>query len=71
MRRGVLMRCEMKMTADNFKQLATANFSTLTDDALNQYLKTGTDLICNMIELDPLVIEIVSRLTQEAQRRGA
>lgn len=57
------------MDVENFKQLFTANFSTMNINTLEYYLREGEKLICNMIAIDPLVVEIVSKISDELNNR--
>lgn len=58
------------MDVESFKQLFAANFSTMNINTLEYYLREGEKLICNMVQLDPIVVEIVSKLSNELNSRG-
>lgn len=58
------------MDVESFKRLFTANFSTMNINTLEHYLREGEKLICNMVQLDPIVVEIVSKLSNELNSRG-
>ena len=60
----------MEITVENFKQLYTANLSTFNLNALEHYLAMGEKLLCNLVELDPIVVEVVSKLGEELRNRG-
>lgn len=57
------------MNVESFKQLFTANFSTMNINTLEYYLREGERLICNMVAIDPLVVEIVSKISDELNSR--
>lgn len=61
-------RCGMNI--ESFKQLFTANFNAMNVNTLEHYLREGEKLLCNMIELDPVVVEIVSKISTELNSRG-
>ena len=52
------------MSIDEFKKLYTSDFSTFSITTLDHYIHEGNKLIANMRAIDPLVIEIVSRLEE-------
>ena len=52
------------MSIDEFKKLYTSDFSTFSITTLDHYINEGNKLIANMRAIDPLIIEIVSRLEE-------
>ena len=60
----------MEINIQNFKQLYTANLSTFNINSLQHYLEEGEKIMCNMIAVDPVVVEIVSKLSEEIKTRG-
>lgn len=58
------------MDIESFKKLFTANFQEMNVNTLEHYLIQGEKLICNMITLDPIVMEIVAKLNEELRARG-
>lgn len=58
------------MDLERFKQLFTANFSTMNLNTLEYYLHEGEKILCNMIEIDPIVVEVVSKISEELRSRG-
>lgn len=58
------------MLISDFKQINTNDLSSYNLNTLEYYLQEGEKLICNMIELDPQIIEIVSFLSEEIRNRG-
>ena len=50
------------MNIDEFKKLYTSDFSTFSITTLDYYMMEGNKLIANMRVIDPLVLEIMSRL---------
>lgn len=58
------------MTVEEIKKVLTANFSALTDAELSTYLQECNKLICNMVQLDPVVFELQDSLQKELTKRG-
>lgn len=50
------------MNIDEFKKLYTSDFSAFSITTLDYYMMEGNKLIANMRVIDPLVLEIMSRL---------
>ena len=58
------------MDIDSFKNLFVANFKEMNINTLEYYLTQGEKLICNMVVIDPVVVEIIDKITNEIQSRG-
>ena len=58
------------MDIEKFKQLFTANFTAMNLNTLEHYLAQGEKLICNMVTIDPIVMDIIAKLSDEIRSRG-
>ena len=55
------------MSIEEFKELYVSDFSTFSITTLDHYIIEGRRIISQMRELDPIVVEIVSKLEEYKQ----
>ena len=58
------------MDIEKFKQLFTANFAAMNINTLEYYLAQGEKLICNMVVVDPVIIDVIAKISDEIRNRG-
>ena len=58
------------MDIESFKKLFAANFKEMNINTLEHYLIQGEKLICNMVVIDPIVMEVMTKITDEINLRG-